>query len=295
MMEFDGEFTVDAPREEVWQYFNDPDILQDAAPGCKEMVLETSSKIRTTLEVGVGSVKPTFEVDAIVTECDEPGRLAVSASGQASRNSFQVTAWMELVDNGDGTTTVTWESTAEVSGIIASMGERALGSVVDKLVRDFFKDLEDHVNAGTPAEAQLEAAEEEAVEEAEELEASADVGVAGTAADAAETIQSQLGGADDRQRNALLYLVGGFVAGVLGKLLWDQLDSSDGGEKLQYALLGAVAVGVGKAIFDDAGSDATPTERTGDTATEGTSDPSPASPDTDGQEGLIDDPLDRLN
>ena len=92
-MQFNGEFVVDGTPAEVWPYFNDPEILEDCAPGCKELVLETPSQIRASLEVGVGSVKPSFEVNGIVVECDKPNRLELQASGEASRNSFDVNAW----------------------------------------------------------------------------------------------------------------------------------------------------------------------------------------------------------
>jgi carbon monoxide dehydrogenase subunit G len=186
MMEFEGEFTVDGTPGELWRYFTDPDILQQCAPGCEEMTLESPSEIKATLAVGVGSVKPSFDVDAVVAVCDEPDRLELRAGGEASRNSFEVTAWQELVDNGDGTTTVEWRANAEVSGIIASMGERALGSVANKLVNNFFEDLESCVNEGVPAESRLQAASEETLREAGFLEenlAADDDGTGGDAAD----------------------------------------------------------------------------------------------------------------
>ena len=168
MMEFSGEFTVDGTPEELWKYFTDPDILQDCAPGCQSMTLESPSQLTATLAVGVGSVKPAFDVEGVVTECDRPNRLEIQASGEASRNSFQVVAWQELADNGDGTTTVSWGAEAEISGIIASMGERAIGSVATSLVNEFFEKLEGHVTDGTPAESKLQAASSEEVEAAAE-------------------------------------------------------------------------------------------------------------------------------
>lgn len=184
-MKFDGDFIVEGTPEEVWPYFNDPAILEDCAPGCKELSLVSSSEIRADLEVGVGSVKPAFEVNGVVTECDEPNRLAITASGEASRNSFSVTAWQELQDNGDGTTTVYWEATAEISGVIASLGERAIGSVTTKLVEEFFQDIEDHINAGTDATAQLAAADAETAEAAQQQAEAAAAG--GTVTDLVAT------------------------------------------------------------------------------------------------------------
>lgn len=230
-MKFDGSFVVNAPREEVWPYFNDPDILADCAPGCKEMTLESASEIRTTLEVGVGSVKPTFEVDAVVVECTKPSRLEIRGNGEASRNSFSVTAWQELSDNGDGTTTVEWEADAEVSGIIASLGQRALESVTDKLVSDFFQDIEDHVTTGTPAEAKLQAASKDEIDAAAEAAAATQGDIIGTAFEALGTLRDEGTDTDEGATGSTGFgpaAGAGFVGGIVGAALWSRLRSGDG-------------------------------------------------------------------
>jgi len=329
-MKFEGEFVVDGTPEEIWPYFNDPDILQDCAPGCKEMVLESPSQLRTTLAVGVGSVKPTFDVDAVVVDCTKPDRLEIQASGEASRNSFSVTAWQELSDNGDGTTTVRWEADAEVSGVIASLGDRALGSVTNKLVNDFFQDLEDHVNAGTPAEAKFEAAGEE------ELEAAAEAATASREGDFIDDLFALLGsvrGGGETDEGAAsdvpVSLAAGVFGGVAGGLVWSWLrggdgagsppvggdegsaqeGTGDGGGRLRYILLGVVLGAAGTALWNQS-SDGTAmdgADREHDTVAAGsgvepgsdeetvTAEHTPGDDGAEPERGLIDDPLDQLN
>lgn len=158
MMEFDGEFTSDHSREALWKYFTDPAVLQEVAPGVESMELVSPSEIDAVLSVGVGSIKPTFDVDMTVTRADEPEVLEMQVGGEASRNSFEAVAEMTLVDNGDGTTTCEWAARTDVSGLLASLGGRALKSVTTKLVTDFFEDLEEVVAEGREAESKLEAA-----------------------------------------------------------------------------------------------------------------------------------------
>lgn len=157
MMEFNGDFTSDYDRETLWNYFTDPDILAACAPGCDHIELVTPSELEATIAVGVGSVKPTFEVEMEVIRADRPEVLQMQVDGDASRNSFDTTAEMRLVENPDGTTTAEWEAQANASGLIASMGQRALGSVAGRIVDNFFKDLEAKVDEGVPAVSKLEA------------------------------------------------------------------------------------------------------------------------------------------
>lgn len=157
-MEFSGELALDKPPEELWAYFTDPDILAECAPGCKELTQRNESELDAVLSVGVGSVKPTFDVDVTVTRADHPELLEMKVSGADARNAFEAAAEMTLADDGDGGTEAAWVATANVSGLLASLGQRALGSVTNKLANDFFDDLEAKANDGVPAECRLEAA-----------------------------------------------------------------------------------------------------------------------------------------
>lgn len=156
-MEFEGEFESDLSREELWNYFTDPDVLAECAPGTDSISMESPHEVTATIAVGVGSVKPTFDVEMLVTRADRPELLEMQADGSASRNAFDAVAEMNLEEREDGGTTAHWSARTDVSGMIASMGQRALGSVTDKLVNDFFEDLEEKAKEGEFAESKLEA------------------------------------------------------------------------------------------------------------------------------------------
>jgi carbon monoxide dehydrogenase subunit G len=244
MMEFDGAFTCEGSPEDLWQYFTDPDILRDCAPGCEDLTLVSPSRLTATLSVGVGSVKPSFDVEGVVVECDRPDRLELQASGTASRNSFEVSAWQELTDNGDGTTTVEWRADADVSGIIASLGERALGSVADRLVTEFFTNLEDHVNAGTPAESQLEAASSEELSAAGYEPDDEPTVEADAAGPVGALVEGGLGvgqSVPSPDRTGVLSSVAG---GVLGAILWNRFLGGDGRRGPGRSFVLGTAVGV---------------------------------------------------
>lgn len=158
MLEFDGKTEMDESPAELWAYFTNTDVLADCAPGCAEMRLQSPHAIEAVMAVGVGSVKPEFDVDVTVTRADYPHALEMEAVGHAPRNEFETTASMYLVENDDGGTTVEWTATADVSGTIASMGGRALKSVTNQLVGTFFSCMEAKVEAGVDAESELAAA-----------------------------------------------------------------------------------------------------------------------------------------
>lgn len=164
MIEFDGEFEMDCPPEELWAYFTDPDVLAAAGPGVKEMTLVSPHEVEAVLSVSVGSVSPTFDVDVTVVEAEFPHRLKMVAVGNATRNAFETTATMDLEESEDGGTIAAWSATAEVSGLLASLGQRALGGVTKRLVSNFFEDVEAMAEEGREATSQLEGAPDEEIE-----------------------------------------------------------------------------------------------------------------------------------
>jgi carbon monoxide dehydrogenase subunit G len=157
VIEFDGEFELDIPPEELWPYFTDPDVLAECAPGLKELEMESPSDLTAVMSVKVGSVSPTFDVDVTVTETSEPNTLQMLAVGNASRNAFETAASMDLQPSEDGGTVATWAAQAEVSGLLASLGQRALGGVTKRLVNNFFTDLQEEAESGEPATSKLRA------------------------------------------------------------------------------------------------------------------------------------------
>lgn len=158
MIEFSGDFELDMPPEDLWPYFTDPDILAACAPGLTELNMNSPSDLDAVMSVKVGSVSPKFNVDVTVVETNEPTYLEMVAVGNSSRNAFETTASMDLQDNGEGGTVANWEANAEVSGLIASLGQRALGGVTKRLVEKFFTNLQEKAEEGVPAESKLEAA-----------------------------------------------------------------------------------------------------------------------------------------
>lgn len=161
MMEFSGTQELDAPPEVAWAYFTDTNVLAECAPGVEEMALKSPSEVAATISVGVGSVKPTFDVDMVVTDADEPSYLEMKVNGDASRNAFEAVAEMNLIEDGNGGSTVEWTATASVSGLLSSLGQRAVGSVTNRLVNDFFDDIEQKIAEGEGATSELRAAEDE--------------------------------------------------------------------------------------------------------------------------------------
>ncbi len=181
-MEFNGTFELeDATAEEVWLALSDPIMVKNALPGCQfllevegenpdwdalreqaeaagedpptlpeadvedvaERAFEEGKTYAALMEIGVGSVNPSFETTVTITEREFPVMNA-TGQGSASNSSFEMESGMTLEESDDGVT-VEWWTEADVFGRIAQMGQRVINPVANRVVNRFFSKIEDQL------------------------------------------------------------------------------------------------------------------------------------------------------
>ncbi|WP_152042146.1 CoxG family protein [Salinigranum salinum] len=173
-MEFSGEFELDGVSpEDAWIVLSDPIAVRDALKGCRYITkiedgdfnfddyepdedvetlpdadpeavaaraFEAGGVYAALMQVGVGSVKPRFETRVTIEERDFP-RMVATGGGDASGSSFEMESWMEIEETDDGSI-VRWGTEADVSGRIAQLGGRVMNPVADKIVSNFFGNIQ---------------------------------------------------------------------------------------------------------------------------------------------------------
>jgi hypothetical protein len=173
-MEFSGEFELEGVSpEDAWIVLSDPIAVRDALKGCRYITrieddgfnfdeYEPEEDIETLpdadpdvvaerafveggvyaalMQVGVGSVKPRFETRVTIAERAFP-KMVATGGGDASNSSFEMESWMDIQETDTGSV-VKWGTQADVSGRIAQLGGRVMNPVADKIVSNFFKNIQ---------------------------------------------------------------------------------------------------------------------------------------------------------
>lgn len=181
-MEFSGTFELEnVTAEEVWLALSDPIMIKQSLPGCQflvrvedpdavdfealreenagvddppilpeadpevvaERAFEEGGSYAAFVEIGVGSVKPSFETIVTITEREFPVMNA-TGEGSASSSSFEMESGMTLTDTEDGVE-VEWWAEADVFGRIAQMGQRVINPVANRVVKRFFSQIADRL------------------------------------------------------------------------------------------------------------------------------------------------------
>ena len=159
-MEMTGEYRINARREAVWAALNDPEILQQAIPGCEAVAKTSDTEFTAQVTAKVGPVKAKFSGKVTLSDLDPPNGYTISGEGQGGPAGFaKGGARVTLLDDGGGTL-LRYTLDASVGGKLAQIGSRLIDGVAKKMAADFFSRFAEIVTA---AAAEAPAAPEEAL------------------------------------------------------------------------------------------------------------------------------------
>jgi carbon monoxide dehydrogenase subunit G len=174
-MEFSGESELEGVSpDDAWVMLSDPVAVRNALKGCRyvtpmtddfsfddyepeegletlpeasdeevaERAFEEGVTYAALMQVGVGSVKPRFESKITIDERDkEARRMVATGSGSASDSTFEMESWMQIVETDSGSK-IEWGAEADISGRIAQLGSRVIKPVSNKIVNNFFDNIQ---------------------------------------------------------------------------------------------------------------------------------------------------------
>ena len=136
-MKLQGAYDVPAPRQTVWDAFQDPAHLRQALPGCEKLEAVGPDEYKATMKVGVGGVKGTFEGKVRLAEKKPPESYKMAVEGSGGPGFIRGETLITLSDADNGTR-VAYSADVQVGGLIASVGQRMLGGVSKMLADKFF-------------------------------------------------------------------------------------------------------------------------------------------------------------
>jgi carbon monoxide dehydrogenase subunit G len=145
-MKLEGSYEVPAPRKKVWEAFLDPKYLRQAIPGCEKLEAVGADEYKSTMKIGIGGVKGTFEGKVKLTEKQPPDSYKMAVEGTGGPGFIRGETVITLTDH-DGGTRVSYAADVQVGGLIASVGQRMLGGVAKMMADKFFNRMGELLSA----------------------------------------------------------------------------------------------------------------------------------------------------
>lgn len=143
-MQISGSYVFDADQKTVWALLMDPDAIANAIPGVKEMlpVEGEENTWRAVAKIGVASVSGTYVGIIKMSEIEAPDQYRLTVNGEGQQSVIGGTALMKLSYAPEkNKTTVAWDAEANISGKLASVGQRVVKAAAGLMSRQFFQGL----------------------------------------------------------------------------------------------------------------------------------------------------------
>lgn len=145
-MELSDQIFIALPREQVFTALNDPLVLQQAIPGCEEIIQHSPTELEARVVLKIGPVKAKFKGKVTLDAAGAPQHFSLTGQGDGGVAGAAIGgADVQLEEVEDGTK-LSYEAKAEISGKLAQLGSRLVTSTAKKLSKTFFANFEAIMN-----------------------------------------------------------------------------------------------------------------------------------------------------
>ena len=144
-MKISGNYSFDAAPPVVWERLLSPDVLRNCIPGCKEFTVVDDAHYQVSMSVGVGMIRGDYSADVTLADMEQETSLRMLVVGKGSAGSIQGNGQLRLSASNGGTS-VELDGDAQVTGVVARVGQRLLSSVSRKMMDQFFSCLKTQID-----------------------------------------------------------------------------------------------------------------------------------------------------
>ena len=144
-MELTGSHTLNAPAQKIWDMLMTPDILAKVTPGISRLELESEGIYKAIAEVKIGPVSGKFEGKAEVADPIAPESFTLKVQQNSKIGNVDASIRMVLKSLNDTQTELSFEGSADMSGLLARTGNRVMSGVAGSLTKQFFKNFEEEL------------------------------------------------------------------------------------------------------------------------------------------------------
>ena len=133
-MHFEGKFEVAAGRERVYEFLTDPRGVATLLPDVESVQVINQTNFTARARVGIsymkGSVNSKFEIQ----ERKLNSSAKIVGRGTGIQSTIDLSMTISLEDGPQGSTVIKWAADVNVGGLLASVGNRLLGSTAEKYI-----------------------------------------------------------------------------------------------------------------------------------------------------------------
>jgi len=141
-MHLTGNHVFAAPPEKVWALLMDTPTLAKLVPGITSLEQVEENTYKALLGVKLGPVNANFLGHLQLEDLKPPHSFTMKVQQNSKVGNAAATIGIGLQSVDGKQTEVSFEGDVRLSGMLATMGQRLIGSVAQTLSKQFFQNLE---------------------------------------------------------------------------------------------------------------------------------------------------------
>ena len=130
-MQLSGQFTIEAPRPDVYAFLTDPSRVSRHMPDVKNVVIDDADHFTVTARVGVSHIKGDVTMKLAIRDRQPPVSTTVVGKGSGLTSAIDMRTSFVLEERG-AATAVLWQADVTISGKLAAFGPQGL---LDRIAR----------------------------------------------------------------------------------------------------------------------------------------------------------------
>lgn len=137
-MKYEGSIEINATRDQILKLLDNPEQVAQCFPGIKSFSKE-GDEYKVIGVTGIGFIKGEYKANVRFEKLDENKRK-ILAKGSGMNSNVDIEALVEALDGK-----INYSADVRVSGVLASVGARLMGSAIEKIVNDLFSCIKEKV------------------------------------------------------------------------------------------------------------------------------------------------------
>ena len=153
-MKFSGDIVIAASRDAVFAKMGDPQFFASCVEGLRDLTEIDGSHYTAVMETKIAYLKFKFDVAVEVLRMDPPNEIEAKIEGTPTGVVGRLSARsLARMAEENGTTTVSYEIEAALTGKLGSLGQPVLRAKMKEMEREFTKRVRAAFTAAEPGNA----------------------------------------------------------------------------------------------------------------------------------------------
>jgi hypothetical protein len=145
-LEYRGTEQIPVTPDKVWAFVSDPEKIAGALPDVVDVKMIDATHFDAVVKVGVGPVRGKFTMKFELQPDPAAQRVNMKIAGGGFGSAMDLSAGADIVDAGNGATTLNWDGSAEMRGPVAAVGGRVLDAQAQKLIAQTFATVRERLS-----------------------------------------------------------------------------------------------------------------------------------------------------